>query len=246
MKLVSYRQHDSSTAAWRAGLMCNQAIIDIQEAIPGAPSTMLELLEDWDVWQPNLQALSLQPPLSPGLSLEDVQLASPVPRPPSFRDFYAFEAHVKTARARRGLEMIPEWYQIPVFYFSNASVFLGQNAPVVKPKRTGWLDYELEIACVIGKAGIDIPVERAEEHIAGFCILNDWSARDLQREEVKVGLGPAKGKDFATSMGPYLVTCRPAPYRPSPIRRSLARRGAVAPPVVELHAQRRHPGRQRA
>lgn len=102
--------------------------------------------------------------------------------------------------------MIPEWYDFPVFYFSNAAAFSGHKAEIHRPKATVRLDYELEIACVIGKAGVDIPVDRAAEHIAGFAILNDWSARDLQLEEVKVGLGPAKGKDFATSMGPWLVT----------------------------------------
>jgi fumarylacetoacetate (FAA) hydrolase len=138
--------------------------------------------------------------------VKEVQLAPPLPRPPSFRDFYAFEAHVKTARSRRGLEMIPEWYDFPVFYFSNAGAMLGPEDQVAKPRSTSALDFELEMACVIGKAGKNIRRQEAESHIAGFMVLNDWSARDVQREEVKVGLGPAKGKDFATSIGPWLVT----------------------------------------
>lgn len=206
MKLVSYRPNDNGSAQWRAGLLHDQVVIDINFAIPEAPSTLLELLQGWAVWQPRLQTLSLDFHEHEPLLLDQVELGSPLPRPNSFRDFYAFESHVKTARARRGLEMIPEWYQFPVFYFSNADAFIGPNESIVRPKQTEWLDYELEIACIIGTAGIDIPVEKAEEHIAGFCILNDWSARDVQREEVKVGLGPAKGKDFATSMGPYLLT----------------------------------------
>lgn len=133
-------------------------------------------------------------------------LLSPLPTPRSFRDFYAFEEHVKTARGRRGLEMVPEWYHFPVFYFSNHNAFVGPEQDVPRPRYTEWLDYELEIACVIGKEGRDITPENALEHIAGLTVLNDWSARDIQREEVKVGLGPAKGKDFATSMGPYLLT----------------------------------------
>ncbi|ASS76371.1 fumarylacetoacetase [Tumebacillus algifaecis] len=140
------------------------------------------------------------------LPLERAQLLAPVPRPRSFRDFYAFEEHVKTARGRRGLEMVPEWYDFPVFYFSNHNAFVGTDALVERPAYTKWLDFELEIACVIGKTGRDIKASDAAQHIAGFAILNDWSARDVQREEVKVGLGPAKGKDFATSMGPYLLT----------------------------------------
>ncbi|PTX53661.1 fumarylacetoacetate (FAA) hydrolase [Melghirimyces profundicolus] len=140
------------------------------------------------------------------IPLDAAELAAPLPGPRSFRDFYAFEQHVKTARARRGLEMVPEWYEIPVFYFSNPHSIVGPDAPVEKPPNTGELDYELEVAFVIGKGGRDIPAERALDHVAGFSVLNDWSARDLQRKEMKVGLGPAKGKDFATSVGPWLVT----------------------------------------
>lgn len=140
------------------------------------------------------------------LPLDQVELLSPLPVPNSFRDFYAFEQHVKTARARRGLEMIPEWYEFPVFYFSNHRSFIGTEQKIKKPSYTNCLDFELEVACVIGKKGKNISREQAIEHIAGFAILNDWSARDIQRKEMKVGLGPAKGKDFATSFGPYLVT----------------------------------------
>ena len=102
--------------------------------------------------------------------------------------------------------MVPEWYAQPVFYFSNTASITGPDAPIRKPPETSELDYELDIAVVIGRAGGDIPVEIADDHIAGFTILNDWSARDVQRQEMKVGLGPAKGKDFATSIGPFLVT----------------------------------------
>src|SRR5690348_9195036 len=130
----------------------------------------------------------------------------PIPKINSFRDFYAFEQHVRNARKRRGLEMVPEWYDAPAFYFSNTASIVGPGAPIRKPPETNELDYELEIAVVIDKEGGDIPVAVADSYIAGFTILNDWSARDIQRREMKVGLGPAKGKDFATSIGPYLVT----------------------------------------
>jgi fumarylacetoacetate (FAA) hydrolase len=102
--------------------------------------------------------------------------------------------------------MVPEWYQQPVFYFSNTASIVGHDAPIRKPPDTSELDYELELGVVIGREGRDIPVEEADSYIAGFTIINDWSARDLQRQEMKVGLGPAKGKDFATSVGPFLVT----------------------------------------
>lgn len=138
--------------------------------------------------------------------LNRVRLFAPLPFPRSVRDFYAFEQHVKAARALRGLEMIPEWYEIPVFYFSNHNAIFGPDDAIPKPRATQELDYELEIACVIGKPGQDIPVEEAESYIAGYMIMNDWSARDIQRKEMKLNLGPAKGKDFATSFGPALVT----------------------------------------
>lgn len=205
MKVVSYRPDEQTK--WRAGLLFDETVRDIAKALPGAPSTVQELLEQWDEWRERLTSIADSThALEADVALQKVRLGSPLPHPASFRDFYAFEAHVKTARARRGLKMIPEWYEFPVFYFSNTAAFHGPEASIRRPKATQWLDYELEVACVIGKAGTDIPVERAHEHIAGYCILNDWSARDIQREEVKVGLGPAKGKDFATSMGPWLVT----------------------------------------
>lgn len=136
----------------------------------------------------------------------EFEFLPPVLRPPAFRDFYAFEQHVKTCRARRGLEMIPAWYEIPVFYFSNPSALVGHGGEVAAPAGSVELDYELELGIIIGRAGRDISPARAWEHVAGFTVLNDFSARDLQRVEVTVGLGPAKAKDFATGLGPWLVT----------------------------------------
>ncbi len=135
-----------------------------------------------------------------------VLLLAPLPRPRSVRDFYAFEQHVRTARAQRGQEVAPEWYQLPVFYFSNHNAVIGPEQAVQRPQGSDELDYELEVACVIGRPGRDISPDEAERYIAGYTVMNDWSARDLQRVEMRVGLGPAKGKDFATSLGPALVT----------------------------------------
>jgi fumarylacetoacetate (FAA) hydrolase len=126
----------------------------------------------------------------------DVRLRAPIPWPPSVRDFYAFERHVQAARATRGLEMAPEWYRIPVFYFSNPAAVYGPDDEISFPSESSAWDYELEAAAIVGGDG----------RIAGFTVLNDWSARDLQKMEMAVGLGPAKGKDFATSLGPVLVT----------------------------------------
>src|SRR3954453_6899643 len=128
--------------------------------------------------------------------LADVVLRAPVLHPPSVRDFMAFEQHVANARKLRGAEVPKEWYEIPVFYFSNPSAIYGPGETVPYPDGTEELDYELECAAVIGADGV----------IGGFTVMNDWSARDLQRQEMRVGLGPAKGKDFATSLGPVLVT----------------------------------------
>jgi 2-keto-4-pentenoate hydratase/2-oxohepta-3-ene-1,7-dioic acid hydratase in catechol pathway len=138
--------------------------------------------------------------------LGEAMLLAPISRPPTVRDFYAFENHVATARRSRGLEMEPDWYQLPVFYFSNPYAIVGPHAEVHMPPGTTELDFELEAAAIIGRAGSDLDPDEAEAHIAGFCIMNDWSARDLQRREMKLNLGPAKGKDSATSLGPMLVT----------------------------------------
>jgi fumarylacetoacetate (FAA) hydrolase len=132
----------------------------------------------------------------------------PIPLPPirSIRDFYAFEQHVKTCRAQRGLGMVSQWYDIPVFYFSNPASVIGHGDLVYPPRNSVELDFELEIAAIIGTEASDLPAEdSAMECIAGFTIYNDWSARDLQRSEMAVGLGPSKGKDFANAFGPYVV-----------------------------------------
>jgi fumarylacetoacetate (FAA) hydrolase len=127
---------------------------------------------------------------------EDITLLAPIPEPPSVRDYFAFEEHVKTGWRLRGGEVPQAWYETPIFYFSNPASIVGPDADVRCPPDTQLLDFELEVAAVIGSDG----------QIAAFTLLNDWSARDLQAHEMTVGLGPAKGKDFATSLGPWLIT----------------------------------------
>jgi fumarylacetoacetate (FAA) hydrolase len=134
--------------------------------------------------------------------LADVRLRAPVPTPPSIRDFYAFEGHVAAGFRRRGMQIPPAWYEQPVFYFSNPAAVFGPGEEIRRPAGCERLDFELEIAAVIGPEGA----------IAGFTLMNDWSARDIQSHEMTVGLGPAKGKDFATSLGPWLVTPDGLPY----------------------------------
>lgn len=139
-------------------------------------------------------------------SLDELDLNPPILRPNSVRDFYAFEQHVKTAYENRGREVPAAWYEIPVFYFSNHTSVFGPEDVIPYPRHSDALDFELEVACVIGRSGQDIPADEAEEYIFGYMIFNDWSVRDIQRQEMSVGLGPAKGKDFASSFGPFLVT----------------------------------------
>jgi fumarylacetoacetate (FAA) hydrolase len=139
-------------------------------------------------------------------SADDLAFGSPILRPLSLRDGYGFEGHVRTMWERRGGTVPDVWYHLPVFYFSNVSEVRGPDDPVWAPRGSTELDFELEVAALIDTPAIDLAPERAEEAIGGYTIFNDWSARDLQREETALRLGPAKGKDFASSFGPWLVT----------------------------------------
>ena len=140
--------------------------------------------------------------------LDQVRLLAPLDRPPSVRDFFAFEDHVKNSRAGQGLEVDPGWYERPLFYFSNPAAIYGPDDEILVPRGCRALDYELEVAAVIGAEAADLdPDDPATmDVIAGFTILNDWSARDIQAKEMSQNLGPGKGKDFATSLGPVVVT----------------------------------------
>src|SRR2546428_9371435 len=229
MKLVAYSTKKTPKKT-RSGLLWGEWILDIERVastaeklkIP-APRAMRNLPAAVTVKQilsrnpkllDDLQSVSWRifnriPPENVHRFMtrtEDAGLKAPVPALPTLRHFYAFEDHVKAARARRGLAMPGEWYEFPAFYYSNPHVICGPDDNVPYPSYAKALDYELEIACVIGRSGMDIPESEAEGHIAGYTILNDWSARDVQVGEMKIGLGPAKAKDFATSLGPWLVT----------------------------------------
>ena len=140
--------------------------------------------------------------------LAELTVLAPVPEPPSVRDFYAYEGHVAAGWRRRGAEIPEHWYQAPAFYFSNPASIVGPGEAVRRPAATEMLDFELEIAAVIGDGG----------ETAGFTLMNDFSARDVQAREVTVGLGPHKAKDFATSLGPYIVTPDELPYEDGRLR----------------------------
>jgi fumarylacetoacetate (FAA) hydrolase len=151
----------------------------------------------------------------------DLAFGPPILRPPSFRDFYAFEQHVATMWGRRGGEIPEAWYRLPIFYFSNTSELRGPGEPVWAPQGSSELDFELEVGAVVDTPAFNLPEERAADAIGGYFVVNDWSARDLQRDESTVRLGPAKGKDFALTIGPWIVTPdeladRWAPGAPAP------------------------------
>lgn len=140
------------------------------------------------------------------VSLADVRLHAPVPRPPSIRDFMVFEEHARHGNEAIGRSMDPDWYEIPAFYFTNPAATKGSGAPIPIAPGSQRFDYEAELGAVIGWGGHDVSPAEASDLIAGYCLLIDWSARDLQAREMRQGLGPAKGKDTATSLGPVLVT----------------------------------------
>lgn len=216
MKLVTFQK---DKAYPRVGLVTTHGIVDLAEASyllsprEGAlPDDMLTLLSQEEHGMDQVYAVyealeSGKPPSSlvffdPG----EIRLHAPILRPGALLDFYTFEQHVKTCRAKRGLEVVPEWYDYPVYYNGNPRSVIGYGDEVHFPRAEDKRDYELELAVVIGKKGRDISVAEAHEYIAGYTIMNDWSARSIQSKIMKVGLGPAKGKDFATSLGPCLVT----------------------------------------
>ena len=173
--------------------------------------------------------------------LAEAHLLAPVPDPPSVRDFFAFEGHVAAGFRRRGMDIPEAWHEAPVFYFSNPASIRGPGEPVRRPASTQMLDFELEIAAVVGP----------DSEIAGFTLMNDWSARDVQAREMTVALGPHKGKDFATSLGPWIATPDELPYADGRLRleatvtvngRELARSGAAEQryswPELVAHAAR--------
>ncbi len=164
------------------------------------------------------------------LDAADLVFGPPILRPPSLRDFYAFEGHVRTMWERRGGEVPETWYRLPIFYFSNVSEIRGPDEPVWAPAASSELDYELEVAALVDTPVTDLTEERGEEAIGGYTIFNDWSARDLQREETVVRLGPAKGKDFASSFGPWLVT-------PDELGMAAARAAGASGPDLAMTAE---------
>ena len=207
MKLVSYLEEDRD----RLGILINDLVYDMEVLHPDLPNSMSMFLNFWEDAYPMALAGELMlregsRASNRGIPVNDIQLLAPVPFPVSCRDGYAFRQHVATARKNRGLEMIPQFDEYPVFYFTNAHSIQGPGEIRCMPDHLNKLDFELEAAIVICKHGKNIPAEEADDYIGGLMIMNDLSARQLQMEEMILSLGPAKGKDFATATGPWLVT----------------------------------------
>ena len=183
---------------------------DADALLPSLPATMTMLLNYWEDFYPIAvaanDALVSGKSKYRGIPVEDVEILAPVPHPTSCRDGYAFRQHVASARRNRHVDMIPEFDQFPVFYFTNHNSVIGPGDVVCMPDHFEKLDFELEVSIVICKPGKNIKASEADEFIGGYMIMNDMSARGLQMDEMKLNLGPAKGKDFATVIGPILVT----------------------------------------
>ena len=183
----------------RAGVVVDDAVHPLPPA-----TTVLDLVRAGlpAALEAGARALS-----SPPVPLTAVRLRPPL-QPPSVRDFFTFEEHVAGAMrsVAPGAGVAPEWYDAPTFYFTNPATLVGSGEDVAVPDGCTLLDFELEVAAVVGRDGRDLSPEQAREHVFGYAVFNDWSARDLQRREMRVGLGPCKGKDFASTLGPWITT----------------------------------------
>lgn len=206
MKFVSIRKDNRE----QAGLLVGEKIYVLKDIDASIPATLLEMLQDWEVNK--RKAADVQKKIAGdaarygGIDFKDASILAPVPRPTSCRDGYAFRQHVAAARRNRKVEMIPEFDSYPIFYFTNHNAVQGPGDIVCMPDHFEKLDFELEAAVILGKKGRNFSAAEADDYIAGYCIMNDMSARTLQMEEMKLNLGPAKGKDFSTVIGPWLIT----------------------------------------
>lgn len=208
MKLVSFLNGADED---ELGLLHEEFVYSFSKLDKTLPTNMSDFLFEGDDAMEKAKRIAKDVEENPNkytakTPLEEVNLLAPVPFPSSLRDAYAFRQHVAAGRKNRALDMIPEFDQFPVFYFSNHNAITGPGELEFMPDHFDKLDYELEIAIVIGKEGRNIKAADAEQYIAGFMIMNDFSARALQMQEMKLNLGPAKGKDFCTSIGPVLIT----------------------------------------
>jgi fumarylacetoacetate (FAA) hydrolase len=204
MKLVSYKTDETE----HLGIFINGHIYNLHSCDHQIPDDMHSFLKNAEVTMERAQAIDAKIKSADISPREEAfyEIIAPVPHPASCRDGYAFREHVETARRNLGMQMNPEYDQFPVFYFTNHHAIDGPGEIECMPDHFYGLDFELEVAVAIGKKGKNITAAEADSYIAGFMIMNDLSARVLQMEEMQSNLGPAKGKDFSTVLGPWLVT----------------------------------------
>ena len=204
MKLVSYLK----AGEIQLGAIVHEGLYNLQSVNENLPKNIIDFFQSSNelIQQTEKQLSKIADKSLSIAPVKDFTLLAPVPRPTSCRDGYAFRQHVESARRNRGVEMIKEFDQYPIFYFTNHNAVQGPGDVYCMPDHFQQLDFELEVAIVIGKEGRNIKAKDADAYIAGFTIMNDLSARKLQMEEMLLNLGPAKGKDFSTVIGPWLVT----------------------------------------
>ena len=203
MKIVSFKYNNSTKEKLSWGILENDYVTDLNQFFFDLKIKyhMFDFLFSKNILEKYNEKIN-----DYKLIKDKVSLMSPILNPTSLRDAYAFRQHVEAGRKSRGLDMIPEYDQFPVFYYGNHNAVSGGGEVRIQKDQSEKLDYELEIAAIIGKEGINISVDKADEYIVGYTIMNDLSARALQKEEMKLSLGPAKGKDFLTTLGPFIVT----------------------------------------
>lgn len=206
MKLVTYKSAHQQPLL---GILLQDQIFNVHQLEAQLPNNMLQFLQleekGMDLMR-NLEAKIKNGQFEPSAILDQTELLAPIPNPTSCRDGYAFRQHVEAARRNRKVPMIPEFDSYPIMYFTNHNAVQGPGDVWCMPDHFNKLDFELEAAVVLGKKGRNIKAEHADQYIAGYMIMNDMSARTLQMEEMLLNLGPAKGKDFSTVIGPYMVT----------------------------------------
>lgn len=202
MRLVTFK---TSKGSVKTGWLKDTGIVTMQQADERLPNDMLSFIDEHESFFKIIRDNNLEN-LAPHYQLSEVQLLAPLPNPRSVRDFLGFEQHMLNAGKAFGHTLSKEYYDIPVFYFTNHNAIFGPEDEIKRPKHEDKMDLELELAVVMGKKGSDISVEDADDYIFGYTVFNDWTARSLQRQEMMLPLGPAKGKDFANTFGPCIVT----------------------------------------
>jgi 2-keto-4-pentenoate hydratase/2-oxohepta-3-ene-1,7-dioic acid hydratase in catechol pathway len=200
MKLVTFLNKDQES---RIGWLVGESVVDMNLASEKLPTDMLTFIDNHEEYFALIKSLG---EVQPHYSLAEIKLLAPLPNPRSFRDYIGFEMHMQNASRSFGHKIGEPWYEMPIFYFTNHQAIYGPNDEIKRPEKETKLDIELEMACIIGKKDKDIKAENATPYIFGYTVFNDFTARAIQKVEMEIPLGPHKGKDFANSIGPCIVT----------------------------------------